>query len=135
MTDAGREIDSEPGFRALLGLVVLAIAAACANIAALPIDQEPFTGRLALEPVRRMFVAGYFAQIAAGIWLALALLLDLRRAIRPALLCWLGALCLMLAPVPPIAAEPLAAAVPVAGVLLVTLVGWALDQSLREQPA
>ena len=135
MHSGAEDSASEVAFRSILGLFVLAIAIACANIAAFPIDQEPFTGRLALEPVRRMFVAGYFAQIGSGIWLALALLLDLRRGIRPALLCWLGALCLMLAPVPPIVAEPLAAPVPLAGVLLVSLVGWALDQSLREQPA
>ena len=33
-----------------------------------------------------------------------------------------------------IRAAPLAAAAPLAGVVLTTLVGWALDRSLREQP-
>lgn len=135
MHSGAEDSASEVAFRSILGLFVLAIAIACANISALPIDQQPFVERLADETVRRLFTAGYFVQIGAGIWLALSLLLDVRRAIRPALLVWLAALCLFLAPVPTVREAPLIAALPLASVLMVTLVGWALDRSLREQPA
>lgn len=135
MHSAADDSASEVAFRSILGLFVLAIAIACANIGALPIDQQPFMDRLSDETVRRVFTTGYFAQIVAGISLALALLLDVRPAIRPALLVWLAALCLFLAPAPTVREAPLVAALPLASVLMVTLVGWALDRSLREQPA
>ena len=126
--------ESETVFRSVLGIVVLAIAVGCANVTALPLDHESYTARLADATVRRLFAAGYIAQIVTGIWLALSLLLDVRGGTRAALLSWLCALCLFFAPVPTIRAAPLAAAAPLAGVVLTTLVGWALDRSLREQP-
>lgn len=133
MRYACEDPDAEIAFRAALGVVVLAVAVACANIGAVPIDTEPFLQRLADRSIRTAFTTGYVLQLLTGIWLALSLLLDVRRGMRVALVCWLAALALFLAPVPTVREAFWADLVPVAGVLLVGIVGWVLDRSLREQ--
>jgi hypothetical protein len=127
--------DSEIGFRATLSLVVLVIAIVCANIGSLPIDAGAFSMRLADPAIRKAFAVGYTLQIATSTWLAIALLLDVRRGLRAALYSWFASMILLLAPVPTLAQDADAALLPLVIVALVALVGWALDDSLRERPA
>ena len=122
-------------YRGALGLGVLAIAILCANFASLPIDTTLFEARLADPDVRHAFVAGYVLQLASGSALALALLLDARRLQRAALYAWFVSLCLLFVPVPPILRDPETALLPVLVVSISALIGWALDESLREDTA
>ena len=130
-----RDPDSESGFRATLSLVVLVVAIVCANVSSLPIDGSAFAARLADPSIRRAFAAGYTLQIATSTWLALSLLLDVRRGLRAALYSWFASLILLLALVPTLAQDAGAALLPLVIVALVALVGWALDDSLRERAA
>jgi hypothetical protein len=132
-THADTDPDAEVAFRAIIGFVVLALAVFCANIGWIPIDTAPFARRLQDGTVRRLFAAGFVLQLGAGIWLALCLLLNAQRGTRPALVLWLVALCLFLVPVPTLREDLGAALVPLATVLLVSLLGWALDHSLRQR--
>ena len=132
MDDVQDQEQSDVTLRAVLGLCVLALAICCANITALPIDSEAFTSRLADPTIRHAFTVGYVAQIGTGVWLALLLLLDIRRSLRLALVLWLAALCLFLAPVPTLREAPFVALLPFAVVLFVAMLGWLLDGSIRE---
>lgn len=124
--------DAETVFRAALGFVVLGVAIGCANVVSLPIDTTPYTERLSDESIRSLFTAGFVTQLGTGVWLALSLLLDVRRGLRVALIAWFGSLSLYITPVPTLLQDPEAVLVPVAVVALVAMIGWALDSSLRE---
>ncbi len=126
-----RESQDEVGFRAVLGLAVLAIAIVCANFSSLPIDTTMFEARLGDPDVRDAFITGYTLQLATGSVLALALLLDVRRVVRPALYSWFVSLCLLFVPVPAPLRHPASALLPVTIVATTALIGWALDESLR----
>ena len=131
-TSAELDQESDVAFRSTLSLVVLGVAIGVANAPSLPLDLTPFENRLADGATRSLFALGVAFQGVAGIWLALSLLLDVRRGTRAALLVWLAALSLCLTPVPTVLEDFAAALVPLALVLLVTLLGWMLASSLRE---
>jgi hypothetical protein len=120
-------------FRGALGLAVLGIAMLCANFASLPIDFTMFEARLADPEIKRAFIAGYTMQLATGSGLAMALVLDARRLQRPALYAWFVSLCLLFVPVPPVIRNPESALLPVLISGIAALIGWALDESLREE--
>jgi hypothetical protein len=124
---------SEVAFRATLSLVVLTIGITCANVVSLPIDIAPFASRLTHDLTRTLFTAGYVLQIGTCTWLALSLLLDVTRGLRLALYSWFASMGLYLVPVPTLAQDAGAAALPLVVVGIVALIGWALDDSLRER--
>lgn len=86
-----REIGPSEGMRhrAALGLLVLALTSLLSNAGSLPlVPGDAFDQRLAISLVREVGAAGYFAQLAAGIWLALALIFGARRGARGSSPCW-----------------------------------------------
>ena len=124
----------EVEFRAILGLAVLLVGIGCANVTSLPIDVTPFAARLGDETIRELFTAGFVLQLLTATVLTLALLLDVRFMMRPALLGWFAAMGLYLAPVPTLLQGQGAIALPLSLVMLVSLIGWALDSSIRTNP-
>ncbi len=92
--------------RAAMGAVVLLVTCVLSNLASLHVVAgDAFDQRAASHLVRELGGVGYFAQMAAGIWLSLALLFDARRGARVALPAWLGALVLFCVPVPALWAD------------------------------
>jgi hypothetical protein len=122
--------------RAMLGFLVLALTCLLANAGSLPIvPGDAFDERLASPLVREVGGAGYFAQLATGIWLALALIFHSRRGTRLAFGAWLVALCLYAAPVPTLFADLALAPALLTGAGLLALLTRALDQATRPDPA
>ena len=127
----GIEREEEVAFRAALGVAVLLVGIACANINSLPLDLTPFADRLANASIREAFAIGFVLQVITGTALTFALLLDVRFAMRPALIGWFLSMGLYLAPVPTLLQGRGATLLPLSLVALVSLFGWALDSSLR----
>ena len=122
--------------RAALGLLVLALTSLFSNAGSLPIvPGDAFDQRLASALVRELAAAGYFAQLATGIWLAVALIFDARRGTRLAFGAWLLALCLYSAPVPTLFADLALAPALLTGAVLLALLTRALDRATRPDPA
>ncbi|MGD0483605.1 MAG: hypothetical protein ABSB58_03010 [Gemmatimonadales bacterium] len=117
---------------AALGFLVLLLTSLLSNAGSLPIvPGDAFDQRLASHLVRELGGVGYFGQLGAGVWLALALIFDARRGTRFAFGAWLVALCLYSAPVPTLFADlALAPALLVAAGLL-ALLTRALDRATR----
>lgn len=127
------DLADDVAFRAMLSLPVLAVAIMVANVASLPLDLTPYAQRMRSDVVRQLFTLGYIAQLFSGAWLGVALFLDLPRAARVAMQAWLLSLCLVLAPVPTLRENVNAALVPLAVVLLVSLLVWTIAPSLKAQ--
>ena len=127
--------DSRRDRRALLGAVVLVLTCLFSNLASLHmVPGDAFDQRAAIPLVRDLGAAGYFGQLTAGIVLALALIFDLRRAARAAIVAWLAALCLFTVPVPQ-AGEDLALAPAILfGATLLALLARALETATRRDP-
>lgn len=132
--------ESEPperqGRRALLGAVVLVLTCVFSNLGSLPIvPGDAFDQRAAARLVRELGGAGYFGQLATGIWLGLALIFDLRRGARLAVGAWLAALVLFCVPVPALWADLALAPALLTGATLLALFSRALETATRRDPA
>ena len=89
-----------------LGALVLGVTVLLSNLASFYVSPgAAIVDRLADHQIARLSAVGYFAQLGAGVWLAAALIFDLARGRRWALVLWLVALCLYLAPLPPLTAD------------------------------
>jgi hypothetical protein len=122
--------------RALLGLTVLALTSLLSNAGSLPIvPGDAFDQRLASHLVRELGGVGYFAQLAAGLWLSLSLIFQPRPGTRVALGAWLVALCLYSAPVPTLFADLALTPALLTGAFLLALLARALDRATRPVPA
>ena len=90
-----------------LGALVLGVTALLANVASFHASPgAAIADRLAVPLVARLSAVGYFAQLAAGVWLSLALILDVAAGRRWAPVVWLAAVCLYCAPLPSLTADP-----------------------------
>jgi hypothetical protein len=133
-----REIGPTEGGRrrAALGFLVLALTSLLSNAGSIPfVPGDAFDQRLAIPLVREVGGAGYFAQLAGGIWLALALIFGARRGSRLPLGAWLLALCLYSAPVPTLFADLALAPALLAGAGLLALLARALEEATRPDEA
>ncbi len=122
--------------RALLGAVVLLLTCLFSNLGSLPIAPgDAFDQRAALHYVRDLGAVGYFAQLAAGLWLSLALIFDVRRGARAALGTWLMALVLFCMPVPALGADLALAPALLTAAGLLALLTRALETATRRDAA
>lgn len=119
-----------------LGLVVLALTCLLSNLGSFRISPgEAIEDRLAIEAFANLSAVGYFGQLGAGVWLAVALILEFRRGARWALALWGIALCLFLSPLPGLTADlALGPSLVTIGVLL-GLLGRALLEATRAHAA
>jgi hypothetical protein len=123
------------GRRALLGALVLLLTCLFSNLASLHlVPGDAFDQRAAIHLVRELGAAGFFGQLATGVWLALALLFDLRRAARWAMGAWLVALGLFTVPVPKPGADLALAPAILFGAALLALLARALETATRRDP-
>jgi len=116
------------------GVLVLALTCLLSNLASFRVSPgEAIADRMADPLLGRLNAVGYFAQLGAGLWLAVALIFDVPVGKRWALACWTVALCLFLAPLPPLATDlALAPASLVGAALLTVLVRGLLDATRRQ---
>jgi hypothetical protein len=122
--------------RALLGAVVLLLTCLFSNLGSLPITPgDAFDQRAAILAVRELGAVGYFAQLATGVWLALALIFDLRRGARFAFGAWLVALGLFSAPLPALGADLALAPALLTAAALLALLTRALETATRRDAA
>lgn len=118
------------------GVLVLGITCLLSNLASFRVSPgEAIADRLADPLLGRLNAVGYFAQLGTGLWLAVTLVFDVVVGRRWALACWAVALCLFLAPLPPLTTDlALAPASLVGAALLAVLVRGLLDAT-RPQAA
>jgi len=122
--------------RALLGLCVLLLTCLLSNLCSFTFSPgEAFEQQLAIPLVRRLSAVGYFGQLGAGLWLALALIFQPRRGTRLAFAAWLVAVCLYSAPVPRLAADLALAPALLVGAFLLAALTRALDRATRPYAA
>ena len=132
----GANHDDRGDHRAMLGVLVLALTSLLSNAGSLPIvPGDAFDQRLASHLVRELGGVGYFAQLATGVWLALALIFHARCGTRVAVGAWLVALCLYSAPVPQLFADLALTPALLTGAFLLALLARALDRATRPVPA
>jgi hypothetical protein len=130
--DAARPADR----RALLGAVVLLLTCLFSNVGSLPIVAgDAFDQRAASHLVRELGTAGYFGQLATGVWLAVSLIFDARHAARLAFGAWLVALCLFSVPVPTLGADLALAPALLTGAFLLALLTRALQEATKPDRA
>ena len=116
------------------GVLVLGLTVLLSNLASFRISPgEAIADRMADHLIGHLNAIGYFAQLGTGLWLALTLIFDVVVGRRWALACWAVALCLFLAPLPPLATDlALAPASLVGAALLTVLVRGLLDATRRQ---
>ena len=119
-----------------LGLLVLALTCLLSNLGSFRISPgAAIEERLANVALARLSTVGYFGQLGAGVWLAVALVLEFRRGARWALALWGVALCLFLSPLPGLSADlALGPSLVTLGVLL-GLLGRALIEATGTRAA
>lgn len=106
MRHADHPSHDSPARAASLGALVLGATVLLSNLRSLGISPgEAILDRLAVHVIAQATTVGFFAQLATGIWLSLALLLDVRRGRRLAAVLWVVSVALYLAPLPPLAAD------------------------------
>ena len=122
--------------RALLGAVVLVLTCFFSNLASLHLAPgDAFAQRAAFRLVRELGGVGYFAQMATGIWLSLALIFDLARGARFAFVAWLAALVLFCVPVPTLWADVALAPAMLLAAAFLAYLSRALEVATRRDAA
>jgi hypothetical protein len=109
------------------GVLVLGITCLLSNLASFRISPgEAIADRMADPLIGHLNAVGYFAQLGAGLWLAVTLIFDIGVARRWAVAAWAVALCLFLVPLPPLTADLALAPASLVGAGLLTVLGRAL---------
>jgi hypothetical protein len=126
------DVRHDPATSFVLGLLVLGLTVLFSNLPSMPIRPgEAILDRLADHTVNRLPAIGYPAQLASGLWLSFGLLFAPRHGTRLAFAVWLVAVCLFLAPVPTLGADPALVPALVVGAALLALVVRLLDRTTQ----
>jgi len=129
--------DREPDDRSqlthyLLGFGILALTVVFSNVPQLLQHPERlFDVARPTSAILRLQALGFVLQMAVGTWLALALILELRRARRVAVFLWPCALALYFAPLPKVRDDLALAPALFVGAALLALLAWTADRATR----